>query len=147
MEFESIRTLVDEPLLNLARGIAERRKITLDQLIRTALATEIAKEGVPVDVVEDGLRHWLESQFTQAIDWHDLVERLRQRGMVLQNEQAGPAIVSMTTGTLHFYLQELGLDVGDLKSRFGAPLPGMEPGARILSVLPIRLSEADEFVF
>ncbi len=132
-----ITLTLDDPLLRAARDVADRREITIQQLLRDALKAELArahrKAKSPVRADERliaVLRARLAEDFAYARDWFDLIDRLRNKGVVLREAGGGLAVFVAPTGARLCKASDVGFSLNRLAQRFRAPFPGDKLGRR-----------------
>ncbi|WP_211299465.1 hypothetical protein [Pukyongiella litopenaei] len=132
-----ITLTLDDPLLRAARDVADRREITIQQLLKDALKTELArahrKAKSPVRADERliaVLRARLAEDFAYARDWFDLIDRLRNKGVVLREAGGGLAVFAAPTGARLCKASDIGFSLNRLAQNFRAPFPGDKLGRR-----------------
>ena len=131
MDGLQITLTLPDPLLRAARDVAADREVSLQHLLRDALAGEVArahrKAKSPVRADERMLamlRARLAPDFGLALGWADLFERLHKRGVTIREAGGGLAVFSLTTGVRLCKASDMGASLGQLARRFGAPFPG-----------------------
>ena len=151
MEREITLTL-DETLLRAARDVASAREITIQQLIKDALRTELARVHRKARTPERAdermiamLRARLAEDFAYARTWFDLVDRLREKDVVLREAGGGLALFSAATGARLCKASDVGYSLNTLGRRFRAPFPGDKIGMQHVYVSTTPSSQ-DEVV-
>lgn len=131
---------LDDTLLRAARDVARAREIIIQQLLKDALATELARAHrqakSPVRADERliaMLRARLAGDFAYARDWFDLIDRLYQKGVVLREAGGGLALFGHAGARL-CKASDVGFSLNQLSRRFKAPFPGEKLGLRHLYV-------------
>lgn len=132
-----ITLTLDDPLLRAARDVARAREITVQQLLKNALKTELARAHrtakSPVRADERMiamLRARLAEDFAYASGWYDLIRRLRDKGVVLREAGGGLALFSAATGARLCKASDIGFSLNRLARQFGTPFPGDKLGRR-----------------
>lgn len=128
---EKISLTLEHPLLRAARDVAHRREITLQQLLKDALAAELARAHraarSPVRADERMiamLRARLSEDFALARDWFDLMTRLREKGVLLREAGGGLALFDAAGGARICKASDIGFSLNRLARQFRAPFPG-----------------------
>lgn len=126
---------MDGPLLRAAHEVATTRDISLGQLVRDALNTEIAREkrkaSPPIRADERmiaRLRAQLAHDLAYAESWSDLDKRLRQHGMTLREAGGGLALFTVPDGVRLCKGSDLGYSLQTLTRRFRKPYPSLQFG-------------------
>ena len=125
-----IEILLHDDLHHAARALADRRDISMGQLVRDLLAREItrarnAKPPVRADErLLAPLRARLADDLAHAQDWSDLDRRLNARGYALRAAGGGLALHAHPGGRRLCKASELGFSYARLMRRFNAPFPG-----------------------
>ena len=91
------------------------------------------------------LRARVAEDFAYARSWFDLVDRLREKDVVLREAGGGLALFSAATGARLCKASDVGYSLNALGRRFGAPFPGDKIGSRHLYVSTTPLHD-DEVV-
>ncbi|HHH89648.1 MAG TPA: hypothetical protein ENK45_03675 [Aliiroseovarius sp.] len=150
-----ITLTLDDPLLRAARDVARIREIALQQLLKDALKAELARAHrrarSPVRADERMIammRARLSEDFAYARDWFDLIDRLRDKGVVLREAGGGLALFSAPTGSRICKASDVGFSLNRLARQFQAPFPGdkLGQGALYAQTTPsweLRVLEAD----
>jgi len=135
----AVTLTLSDPLLRAARDVASAREITLQQLLKDALATELARArrqaSSPVRADErfiSMLRARLVGDFAAATDWFDLQHRLLKKGVRLREAGGGLALFVAHDGARLCKASDMGYSLNTLARRFGAPFPGEKMGRRNL---------------
>jgi len=122
---------LDDPLLRAARDVAHAREITVQQLLKDALKAELArvhrKARSPVRADERMiamLRARLSGDFALARDWFDLIDRLRDKGILIREAGGGLALFGASGGARICKASDVGFSLNRLARQFGAPFPG-----------------------
>lgn len=143
---------VSDTLLRAARNVADAREISLQQLIRDALNTEVArfhrKAKSPARADERTLamlRARFAKDFAYAHSWSDLITRLRQHHVSLREAGGGLILVSLTSGARLCKASDMGASIGQLARRFGEPFPGDKLGRRYHYASTTHPDEVDIF--
>ena len=138
---QKISLTLDPPLLRAARDVARVREITLQQLLKDALKSELArayrKARSPVRADERMiamLRARLSGDFAYARDWYDLLERLRDKAVLLREAGGGLALFDAATGARLCKASDMGYSLNRLARQFRAPFPGEKLGKMSLFV-------------
>ena len=152
---QNVSLTLDDPLLRAARDVAHAREITVQQLLKDALKAELArahrKARSPVRADERlvaMMRARLAADFAYARDWFDLIDRLRDKGVVLREAGGGLALFSAPTGSRICKASDVGFSLNRLARQFKAPFPGdkLGQGALYAQATPsweVRVVEAD----
>lgn len=132
-----IELTLDDTLLRAARDVAARREITVQQLLKDALTSKLARahRGArsPARVDErtlDLMRARFGRDFAMARDWADLQRRCLGKGAALREAGGGLALFSLATGARLCKASDVGASLQHLRRRFGTPFPA-EALARI----------------
>ncbi len=130
-----ITLTLDDPLLRAARDVARAREITVQQLLKDALKAELARAHrqarSPVRADERMIammRARLSEDFAYARDWFDLIDRLRDKGVVLREAGGGLALFSAPTGARICKASDVGFSLNRLARQFQAPFPSEKLG-------------------
>ena len=122
---------LDDPLLRAARDVAHDREITVQQLLKDALKAELArvhrKARSPVRADERMiamLRARLSGDFALARDWFDLIDRLRDKGILLREAGGGLALFGASSGARICKASDIGFSLNRLARQFRSPFPG-----------------------
>lgn len=128
---EKITLTLPDPLLRAARDVAHAREITLQQLLKDALNAELARAHraarSPVRADERlvaMLRARLAGDFAYARDWFDLIDRLRDKGVLLREAGGGLALFGAAGGARLCKASDIGFSLNRLARQFRAPFPG-----------------------
>ena len=139
-----------DPLFRAARDLADAREISIQQLLKDALGSEIAKvhrtARSPVRADERMvamLRARLSGDFAYARDWFDLIDRLRDRGLTLREAGGGLALFGAHNGARICKASDVGFSLNRLARQFGTPFPGEKLGRRDLFVSTTSSQETD----
>lgn len=150
MDLQDITIRLNDPLLRAAREVACARDISLGQLIRNALANELArahrtaKSPIRADErVINMLRARLAGDFAYARDWSDLLERLRRHDMTLRESGGGLIVTGIPNGARYCKASEIGYSLQTLARRFHAPFPGLKTGGRNIFAVTTHPDETD----
>lgn len=126
-----ITLTLDEPLLRAARDVARAREITLQQLLKDSLKDELTRAHrrarSPVRADERMiamLRARLAEDFAYAKDWFDLIDRLRDKGILLREAGGGLGLFGAGSGARICKASDVGFSLNRLARQFGAPFPG-----------------------
>lgn len=135
MTQHDITVKLDDPLLRAAHEVALARDISLGQLVRDALNSEIAREkrkaSPPIRADERmvaRLRAQLAQDLAYAESWSDLDTRLRQHGMTLREAGGGLALFTVPDGVRLCKGSDLGYSLQTLTRRFRKPYPTVQFG-------------------
>ncbi|KAA9007009.1 hypothetical protein [Histidinibacterium aquaticum] len=122
---------LDPALLRAARDVADAREITIQQLLKDALTSELARAHrrarSPVRADErllDLMRAKFSRDFAEARDWPDLMRRCRAKGVVLREAGGGLALFAAQNGARLCKASDVGARLNRLARRFRAPFPG-----------------------
>ncbi len=145
-----ITLTLDDPLLRAARDVAGTREISLQQLLKDALRRELAlahrKAKSPVRADERViamLRARLAEDFAYANNWDDLMDRLRDKGVVLREAGGGLALFASNGGARLCKASDMGFSLNRLARRYSAPFPGDKQGTGYIYVSTTPARETD----
>lgn len=137
MSDDKISVTLPDPLLRAVRDVAARREISIQQLIRDALATEVARAhrsakspGRADERMIAMLRARYANDVAFATSWADLTQRLRRHNVVLRESGGGLILVSIVSGARLCKASDIGASINTLARRFKAPFPGDKQGFR-----------------
>jgi len=136
MALKTISLRLPDGMLQAAMQLAGRRDVSLGQVIREAVNSELrraarAKTSESMDErLLAPLRALLAEDLGHASTWQDLDKRLRSRGYVLAEAGGGLVLRSWPEGRRICKASELGYSHNTLARRFGAGFPGHAHGAR-----------------
>lgn len=143
------------PMLAAARQRARELDVTVGQLMRDALAADLARAAKTAktpnradEQLVGPLRSLLAVDFAAARGWAELGERLAAKGYALREAGGGLALHRHPGGQRICKASELGFAYSALMRQFRAPFPGHSHGhltARILGVVPGPDPEGDGF--
>ena len=129
MKRETCTIFLGSPLRLAALDLAVKHDISLGQLLRRALAKEIARANnakPPVRADEQllaPLRARLATDMAHATGWADLDQRLRKKGNILRIAGGGLALHDWPGDRRICKASELGFSYSRLMRRFHAPFP------------------------
>lgn len=122
---------LDDAFLRAAREVARAREISIQQLLKDALRSELARTHRPAKTsartderLLAPLRVLLAADLAMARGWQDLNARLAGKGFELREAGGGLAVFSRPGGRRQCKASELGQSYADLMRRFGQPFPG-----------------------
>jgi hypothetical protein len=120
------------------RDVAASREITIQQLLKNALADEVARHHrtakSPVRADERliaMLRAKCATDFAFAETWFDLINRLLNKGIMLREAGGGLALYSAPSGARLCKASDMGYSLNTLGRRFAAPYPGDKVGLQL----------------
>lgn len=126
---------LSDPMLQAARSVAASRDVTVGQVIRDALATELrrVRAGAKTPNRADEqllvpLRSLLATDFATSRAWAELASRLKAKGYALREAGGGLALHSEPDGQRLCKASELGFSYAALMRQFGKPFPGHAHG-------------------
>lgn len=122
---------LDATLLRAARDVALAREITIQQLLKDALKTELARLQRAAKTPNRAderlvarLQRLLAPDMVDATGWRDIQTRLALRGYELRPAGGGLALHDTFNGARICKSSELGFAYSRLVRRFGTPMPG-----------------------
>lgn len=131
MHLHDVCLKLSDPMLRAAETLARQRDITIGQLMRDALASEIRRTTRMSKTPERAdetllapLRALLASDMAAAHGWYDLQNRLKSKGYALREAGGGLALHSHPDGARLCKASDLGASYSTLMRRFNAPFPG-----------------------
>lgn len=131
MQVHEVTLKLLAPQLQAAQRLAQRRDVTIGQILRDALAAELRRASraakTPARADEQllaPLRALLAAEIAEAAGWGDLQARLKARGYAFREAGGGLALHSFPEGTRLCKASELGASYSTLMRRFNAPFPG-----------------------
>ena len=127
---EQVSLKLPRDMLIVARDIAQDRDITVGQLVRNLLSSEISrhKNARPPNRADEQLlaplRARLAPLFADATGWDELQSSLRATGYALHPAGGGLALHTHPDGTRICKASELGFSYSRLIHRFQSGFPG-----------------------